>query len=162
MVNLSRHGIVTDGRCGFCFGEEEDVLHAVWRCSSLTAVWGHYGVTKKILRFNHLTFPDVLSYIFEWGSEASVAELAFMFWCIWQRRNKALYQAIVDTLDSIFPLVQRLTMEYSIANEGDVSHNLPAPIHWRPSTVCDFKINFDVAVFPKHHTTGMGVVIRNG
>ena len=53
-------------------------------------------------------------------------------------------------------------MEYSIANEGDVSHNLPAPIHWRPSTVCDFKVNFDAAVFPKHHTTSVGVVIRNG
>jgi hypothetical protein len=158
MVNLSWRGIVTNGRCGFCLGEEEDILHAVWRCSALTAVWGHHGVTKKILRVNHLTFPDVLSYIFERGSEAKVAEVAFMFWCVWQRRNKALYQASVDPIDSIFPLAQRLTLEYSTANEGDVplnlsagdvSRNLPAPIHWRPSTVCDFKVNFDAAVFPK-------------
>jgi ribonuclease HI len=28
--------------------------------------------------------------------------------------------------------------------------------------VCDFKVNFDAAVFPKHHSTGVGVVIRNG
>ena len=28
--------------------------------------------------------------------------------------------------------------------------------------MCDFKVNFDAAVFPKHHTTSVGVVIRNG
>ena len=89
-------------------------------------------------------------------------EMAFMLWCVWQWRNKAIYQRQVDLVDSIYPLVQRLTSEYYLANEVDVPRAVPIPIIWRPSTVCEFKVNFDAAVFPKHHSTEVGVVIRNG
>jgi hypothetical protein len=95
-----------DGRCGFCLGAEEDVLHAVWSCPSLTALWGHHGFARKIFRHRHTSFLDVLSQIFECGSGISVAEIVFMLWCVWQRRNKALYQHLVDPLESIYPLVQ--------------------------------------------------------
>ena len=162
MVNLSRRRIVTDGRCGFCLGEEEDVLHAVWSCPSLTELWGHHGFARKIIRHHHTSILDVLSHIFECGSVVSVAEIVSMLWCVWQRRNKAMYQNTVDSLDSIYPLVQRLTSEYHLANEVDVPHALSILVSWRPSTVCKFKVNFDVAVFQKHHSTGVGVVIRNG
>ena len=162
MANLSRRHIVTDDKCGFCLGAEEDVLHAVWGCPSLTELWGHHGLARKIFRHRHTSIMDVLSHIFDCGSGVVMAEMAFMFWCVWQRRNKAMYQNIVDPLDSIYPLAQRLSSEYYLANEVDIPHTLPILVSWRPSTVCEFKVNFDAAVFPKHHSTGVGVVIRNG
>uniref|UniRef100_A0A2N9EX83 Reverse transcriptase domain-containing protein n=1 Tax=Fagus sylvatica TaxID=28930 RepID=A0A2N9EX83_FAGSY len=162
MVNLSRRHIVTDDKCGFCLGAEEDVLHAVWGCPSLTELWGHHGLARKIFRHHHTSILDVLSHIFDCGSGVLVAEMAFMFWCVWQRRNKAMYQSIVDPLESIFPLVQRLSSEYHLANEEAAPHTPPIPVSWRPSNVCEFKVNFDAAVFPKHHSNGVGVVIRNG
>jgi hypothetical protein len=84
MVNLSCSYIVTDGRCGLCLVEEEDVLHAVWSCPYLTDLWGHHGFARKILRHNHASILDVLSHIFECGSAGTVAEMAFMLWCVWQ------------------------------------------------------------------------------
>ena len=83
MVNLSCSYIVTDGRCGLCLDEEEDVLHAVWSCPYLTDLWGHHGFARKILRHNHASILDVLSHIFECGSAGTVAEMAFMLWCVW-------------------------------------------------------------------------------
>jgi ribonuclease HI len=162
MVNLFRRHIVTEGRCGLCLGDEEDVLHAVWSCPYLIDLWGHHGFARKILRRNHASILDVLSNIFDCGSAGTVAEMAFMLWCVWQRRNKALYQGQVDPVDSIYPLVQRLSSEYYLANEIEAPRAVPIPGAWRPSNVCDFKVNFDAAVFPKHHVTGVGVVIRNG
>jgi hypothetical protein len=67
-----------DGRCGFCLGAEEDVLHVVWSCPSLTALWGHHGFARKIFRHRHTSFLDVLSQIFECGSGISVAKIVFM------------------------------------------------------------------------------------
>jgi ribonuclease HI len=90
-----------------------------------------------------------------------MGELAYMFWCVWQRRNKALYQDTVDPIDAVYPLVQRLITEYFIANEVDVPHQAPIPVVWSPSSVCEYKVNFDAAVSAKLNITGVGVVIRN-
>ena len=162
MVNLCRRHIVTEGSCGLCLGDEEDVLHAVWSCPFLIDLWGNHEFARKILCRNHASILDVLSTIFDCGSASTVAKMAFMLWCVWQRRNKALYQCQVDPVDSIYPLVQRLSSEYYLANEIEAPRAVPIPGAWRPSNVCDFKVNFDAAVFPKHHATGVGVVIRNG
>ena len=162
MVNLARRSVVMYGRCGFCLGVEEDVLHAVWSCPSLTALWGQHALARKVFHHRHTSFLDVLSQIFECDSDILVAEIILMLWCVWHRRNKALYQQIVDPLESISPLVQRLSSEYHLANAAVVPTVLPRPVSWTPSMVCDYKVNFDAAVFPKNQSTGVGVVIRNG
>ena len=64
MVNLSRRGIVSDGKCGFCLDAEEDVLHAVWSCPVLKPLWSHHEVARKVLHQNHVSILDVLSHIF--------------------------------------------------------------------------------------------------
>ena len=37
--NLKRRKILNEGTCDHCGQAEESVLHAIWECSKLTAIW---------------------------------------------------------------------------------------------------------------------------
>ena len=106
---------------------------------------------------------DVISYLFEFGSASTTAEVLLMLWLIWTRRNKALYQHILDSLDDIHSLALCLYDAYYTTNVQDT---VPSPVQaqycWCPPSHLLFKANFDVALFSDSGLLGIGVVIRDG
>ena len=163
MANLHRRGITVTGRCSFCQEADETALHALWSCPSLGPIWASHRLARKVFGRNPLSMIDVISQLFVLGTASTTAEVLLMLWLIWTRRNKVLYQHILDPLDDIHSLALRLHDAYCTANAQDMA---PPPVQarkrWCPPSHLPFKANFDAALFSSAGMVGIGVVIRDG
>ena len=124
MANLFRSGITVTGRCSFCQVDNETALHALWSCPSLDLVWATHRLARKVFGRHPSTMIDVISYLFEVRSASTTAQVLIMLWLIWTRRNKALYQHILNPLDDIHSLALHLYDAYYATNVQDTG---PSP-----------------------------------
>ena len=86
-----------------------------------------------------------------------------MLWLVWQRRNKAMYQSELESLDEIPLLALRLSSEFWAANDQlQPMPQVTLKSVWQPPSQFEFKANCDAALFPSHDITSIGVVIRDG
>jgi ribonuclease HI len=163
MVNMQRRCIVPSARCSFCHFEDEDVRHVLWSCPVLSLVWASHGLACNLFRRRHFSFLDILSDLFVLGTSDHIAEIIFMFWLLWNRRNKMLYRNEVDSLELIPTLALHLSSEYLSAQVlPATSAPIQPRIKWKPSSISAFKVNFDAALFHEQQWTGVGVIIRDG
>ena len=91
MANMKRRCIAPSASCPFCHLEDEDVRHVLWSCPILSSVWAYHGLASKLLQRRLTSFLEVLSALFQLGTTESIAEIVFMFWLLWNRRNHLLY-----------------------------------------------------------------------
>ena len=163
MVNMQRRCIVPTALCSFCHSAEEDVRHVLWSCPVLSPVWASHVLACKLFRRRHFSFVDTLSDLFVLGTTESTAEIVFMFWLLWNRRNQVMYRNEAEPLESIPALAVHLASEFLSAQiTPDTSGRSQPWIKWKPSSSSAFKVNFDAALFPDQQWTGVGVVIRDG
>ena len=101
MVNMQRRCIVRTAQCSFYHFEDEDVRHVLWSCPVLSPVWASHVLACKLFRRRHFSFLDTLSDLFVLGTTESTAEIVFMFWLLWNRRNQVMYRNEADSLESI-------------------------------------------------------------
>ena len=62
-----------------CKAEPEDTIHALWGCSSLSAIWYPHEELKKMVRLKFGVFSDLLEVVFSRQSCVDVEVLAMMF-----------------------------------------------------------------------------------
>jgi ribonuclease HI len=163
MLNMKRRSIVPIAHCSFCHLEDEDVKHALWSCPVLSPVWAPHALAYKLFRRRHSSFLDIMSDLFVLGTTESIAELVFMFWLLWNRRNQMLYRNEVGYLDSIPSLALHLSSEHLNAHDPPAtSAPIQPQIKWKSSSISAFKVNYDAALFNDQLKTGVGVIIRDG
>lgn len=138
-------------------------MHALWSYPCLTTVWASNALASKLFQRHHVSILDILSDLFVLGQVDSIAELVFMLWLVWNRRNHLVYRNDAASLDSIPLLAGHLSSEYLNAQEFSATS---APVQmrtkWKPSSRAAFKVNFDAALFSEQQKTGVGVIIRDG
>ena len=163
MFNMHRRRIVPTASCPFCHQENEDVKHALWSCPAHSPVWASHATAHKLFRRRHPSFLDILFNLFVLGTTKSIAELAFMFWLLWNRRNQMMYRNEFVSLDSIPSLALHLSSKYLNAQALPAISTPTQPrIQWKPSSSSIYKVNYDAALFPEQQRTGVGVIIRDG
>ncbi|KAK7857552.1 putative ribonuclease h protein, partial [Quercus suber] len=110
--------------CSLCSQHDEDVLHFLWSCPSLTQVW------NEDLQWsfkNHMTFqdfPQLVLHIFSSG--CSVELFAMQAWTIWFRKNKVRTAPPGFPLNLISQKAYDALMEYRLAQSRKAQTSLSA------------------------------------
>ena len=84
-TNLVRKCVIDNSSCPLCHDHQEDVLHALWYCPTLSQVWE--GDPQWSFRGQTCfgTFQELLSHVIQTG--CNVELFAMLVWTIWCRRN---------------------------------------------------------------------------
>ena len=80
-VNLVRRCVMVDPTCCACQNNEEDVLHSLWSCPSLSQVWNEDPRWNSLQSTRHSDFAQLLAVVF--ASDCSLELFAFITWTIW-------------------------------------------------------------------------------
>ena len=59
--NLVRQKIISSELCELCNEGPEDVLHALWNCKEVEAVWSTHSWSQQAINPPPLTFYDLLN-----------------------------------------------------------------------------------------------------
>ena len=163
VLNLWKRRVVNVACCPMCKAESEDTIHALWGCSSLSAIWYPHEELKKMVRLKFGVFSDLLEVVFSRQSCVDVEVLAMMFWLIWNNRNaKRCGGEIIDN-HLIRSKAESLISEFRTAQVTLRKPSVAATraVRWIPPEPPSYKINFDGVVFKELSSAGMGVVVRD-
>ena len=82
------HGyVMVDPTCCVCQNNEEDVLHSLWSCPSLSQVWNEDPQWNSLQSTRHNDFAQLLAAVF--ASDCSLELFAFITWTIWLKRTRS-------------------------------------------------------------------------
>ena len=136
-------------------------------------VFTHYGIVRVGLHqvldvdFNWInrhhasngTFENLVEIVLE---KPHLLELfAVITWFLWSRRNKLrLKEEIIPLNRVVFEAKRFLSLHNPIRM---IKSKLPKPTEakWRPPVQCEYKTNFDGAMFHDTSEAGLGLVIWN-
>ncbi|XP_065635520.1 uncharacterized protein LOC136070080 [Quercus suber] len=137
-VNLMQRTILQEAICERCNQVEESIVHAVWSCSSLDAVWS-----------------DLQS----WGVRHTQSFVDFKELLSWILANHQEPELFATTLAQLAKDRHAEFLAVQIPRVPDVPHSRARSV---PPSNGLLKINFDGASFRAVNKSGIGVVIRNG
>ncbi|KAL0016359.1 hypothetical protein SO802_003428 [Lithocarpus litseifolius] len=159
MENLKKKRIIDDDTCHQCSSKVESCLYALWDCEGLRQVW---DVDFNWINRHHAsngTFENLVEIVLE---KPHLLELfAVIAWFLWLRQNKLrLKEEIIPLNRVVFEAKRFLSLHNPIRMTNP---KLPRPtgVKWRPPDQCEYKTNFDGAMFHDIGEAGLGVVIRN-
>ena len=160
LENLKKRRVVNDDTCFQCSLKAESSLHALWECEVFRQVWDtdFSWINRQIMATG--SFENLLEVVYEKPHQLEV--FAVMAWFLWMRRNKLRVKEDVIPLNQVVLEAKRFL---SLHNPGRTPKlKLPRPtttVNWRPPNRCEYKTNFDGAMFSDTGEAGIGVVIRN-
>ncbi|KAK9990437.1 hypothetical protein SO802_025422 [Lithocarpus litseifolius] len=97
--NLVKRKIIQGDGCDVCHDNREDVLHALYKCPRLEALW-HKVPTWNHSSLRHVTsFIDLLGCVFAENREPEL--FSMVIWALWTRRNTLKLGKSVGTLDQL-------------------------------------------------------------
>ena len=147
LCNLQRRNVVQVTLYSRCKLGNEDIIHALWSCPCLFAVWSKDDELIKLLRYKFLQFSDLLGMAFSMRDRIYLNLLVICFWLIWTKRNSdKLGEAFVD-LCRIRTKVMTFFHEFqtTLPPQNWVQALVPQVVRWIPPISPSLKINFDGA-----------------
>nr|POF27448.1 hypothetical protein CFP56_08786 [Quercus suber] len=104
---------MTDLRCCVSNNHEENVLHCLWSCPSLSTAWEE----DRQWNFRTITtltgFAQLLEYVL--ASDCSSKLFAMVTWTAWLRRNKVCFSPLGFPNDQVMQRAVAALMEYRTA-----------------------------------------------
>ena len=80
-MSIVRGYVMVDPTCCVCQNNEEDVLHSLWSCPSLSQVWNEDPQWNSLQSTRHSDFAQLLAVVF--ASDCTLELFAFITWKIW-------------------------------------------------------------------------------
>lgn len=109
-ANLVQRYVMTDSRCCVCNSHDENVLHCLWSCPSLSTVWGE----DPQWNFRSITtltgFAQLLQYVL--ALDCSSELFAMVTWTVWLKRNKVRFSPPGFPNDQVMQRAVAALMEY--------------------------------------------------
>uniref|UniRef100_A0A7N2KYC9 Reverse transcriptase zinc-binding domain-containing protein n=1 Tax=Quercus lobata TaxID=97700 RepID=A0A7N2KYC9_QUELO len=120
--------------CGLCNKGSEDVLHALWKCKVVEAVWSTHSWSQRVLNPPSPNFCDLVDCLLHVNDDFRKEIFAVSAWCLWNRRNALHFGRVVQPIVNISSMACNLLQEFLVAQEED---DLPVPLpptqhQWRP------------------------------
>ena len=84
-VNMVCRKITSDGLCEICKQQDEDVMHALYRCPALQALWNNTPEWNQNILKQNTCFTDFTAFIFAGTADPELFTL--VLWNLWNRRN---------------------------------------------------------------------------
>ena len=150
--------MIDDSSCLLCHNHQEDVLHALWHCPTLSQVWE--GDPQWSFRGQTCfgTFQELLSHVIQIG--CNVELFAMLVWTIWCRRNTIRVNPTGFPLDQVLQRAIDYLMEFR-ATQPRKQPTPPQPLaKWSPPVEEYYKINFDGAVFRDEEKASIGLLFK--
>ncbi|CAL8167914.1 unnamed protein product [Prunus armeniaca] len=165
--NLYHKKILNSPICPRCGKKVESVIHAIWACSEVKAIWSLSPWSANRHEWRITSFKDLWQAVIVVSSKQEVDLFAFLCWDIWNDRNNLLFQG--RSLESVSVFNKALAYQtefYSVTLAPICSHNRQGPsqssVNWHAPLDGQYKINVDGAAKLAGLLRGVGVVIRNG
>ena len=117
--------MIDDSSCLLCHNHQEDVLHALWHCPTLSQVWE--GDPQWSFRGQTCfgTFQELLSHVIQIG--CNVELFAMLVWTIWCRRNTIRVNPTGFPLDQVLQRAIDYLLEFRATQPRN---NQPHLDHW--------------------------------
>uniref|UniRef100_A0A7N2MMQ4 Reverse transcriptase zinc-binding domain-containing protein n=1 Tax=Quercus lobata TaxID=97700 RepID=A0A7N2MMQ4_QUELO len=157
-ANLFRPKITPDGRCEICKQEDEDIMHALYRCSALQTLCTNIPAWNQGTLKQSTCFPDFIGFIF--AGTANPVLFSLVLWNLWNRRNNLQLGKPTLPLDKVLEHSRERQLESHSSPLFSTKQRSTQPAAWIPPQDNWYKINFDGATFAEDKSAGMGVVIR--
>ncbi|XP_021809188.1 uncharacterized protein LOC110752770 [Prunus avium] len=85
----------------------------------------------------------------------------YIYWNLWQNRNKAVIEGRSCAQNVIFNRAHYLADEYESLVKGEPKLIVEKPTKWSHPPVGRYKLNVDAAFIPETGVSGIGAVVRN-
>lgn len=158
-MTLQHRHIATLARCKVCKGMDEDILHALIKCSHAQSFWA------EARSWLHLKLPDL--HPGTWCkdilcdphfTEADRAKIVTVMWAIWTSRNSITHDRVsMDPVQSMKRIRETLAL---LELPLEQIKTLPG-YGWRPPEVDWVKINTDASVSVIENKSGIGGLARS-
>ena len=153
-----RH-ITTTARCKVCLAAEEDMYHALIKCSHAQNFWreARQWLDVKLPELHTMTWSrDVLCDDRFDGSDR--AKIITVMWAIWTSRNNITHdKASMEPVQSL-----KMIRDALAVLELPTKHASILPSHgWRPPDGEVIKVNTDAGISMLEHRAGIGGVARS-
>ncbi|CAL2254324.1 unnamed protein product [Prunus armeniaca] len=134
-----------------CCGKKvESVIHAIWACNEVKAIWSLSPWSANRHEWRITSFKELWQAVIVVSSKKEVDLFAFLCWDIWNDTNNLLFQG--RSLESVSMFNKALAYQtefYSVNPAPICSHNRQGPSHscvnWHAPLDGQYKINVDGA-----------------
>ena len=156
---LKHRHITTLARCKVCLAADEDMYHALIKCTHAKMFWSEARdwLNVKLPDLHTMTWPqDILcDPRFE---DSEHAKIIIVMWAIWTSRNNITHEKTsTDPSQSM-----KMTRETLALLDITIGHAKILPGHgWRKPEAGWKKINNDASISSIAHMAGMGGVARS-
>ncbi|KAI5351689.1 hypothetical protein L3X38_004580 [Prunus dulcis] len=165
--NLYHKKILNSPICPRCGKKVESVIHAIWACSEVKAIWSLSPWSANRHEWRITSFKELWQAVIVVSSKKEVNLFAFLCWDIWNDRNNLLFQGRSLESVSVFNKALAYHTEFYSVNLAPIcSHNRQGPsqssVNWHAPLDGQYKINVDGAAKLARLMRGVGAMIRNG
>jgi ribonuclease HI len=158
--------------CPLCTRQDEEEWHIFLECEATKEAWHNMGLFHTIqARMN--TCHNICDLIFDIcrNEDKQIAgKVAVMFWCMWQNRNKYVWNNNKISAQQIGMQAEHIWHEWAMVQGllDDQQHDeqllvgdSPALQQWLPPPLGFVKCNVDASFFPTDGATGWGWCVRD-
>lgn len=159
LLRLKEKNVLVDGLCPFCQAPNEDVHHNLLSCVSVWEWWLWYlpcmSEVQQLANFFHTA-----KWIRNRGRAELLAQVFVFAWGLWGRRNKWLYEKIVQQPKAIF--YQAFSqLAFFTKFRQNTNPTLKTLGCWQPPKNGSFKLNTNGENFESLQAIGLGAVLRD-
>ncbi|GMN19741.1 hypothetical protein TIFTF001_039884 [Ficus carica] len=164
MFSLSKRGVGVNKLCPSCRTGMEDSSHVLWYCSEAQEVWRNSALWPVLKKFPGGPFYAFCLFVSsQWNSD-ELGIFLVIIWCLWQRRNKWIFENKLMTASEIVAWAGRFLGDFLTCNglDSPVEKRTLAPkALWHAPSHGLIKINVDAAVDSSLEFIGVGIVARD-
>lgn len=133
---------MTDTRFCVCNNHEENVLHCLWSCPSLSTVWEEDPQWNFSTVSTQTGFAQQLEYVL--ASDCSSELFTMITRTVWLRRNKVRFSPPGFPNDQVMQRAVAALMEYRTATPSVQVAEVRTRTRWKAPPSDEFsKVNFD-------------------
>ncbi len=157
---LFHRKVVPSPLCELCREHQEDGLHALWACQSISQVWNSIPGFPDLQNSIPMNFSDLVRKILQSDSDLFLEQFAVTCWFIWHKCNLDRLKLPNEDYSQTWNRAQAYLHEFiSVTTEEKPEKPKPPPVIWKPPFTNYYKANFDGAIFKESNSGGLGLVI---
>ncbi|KAK9999971.1 hypothetical protein SO802_019574 [Lithocarpus litseifolius] len=158
-ANLFRRKIIPDGRCEICKQEDEDIMHAFYRCPALQSLKNSIPAWNQGSLKQSTCFTDFIGFIF--AGTANPTLFSLVLWNLGNRLNNLKLGKPTLPLDKVLEHSRERQLESHSSPMMSTKQRRMQTATWTPPQDNWYKINFDGVTFADDRSAGLGVVMLN-
>lgn len=156
MNNLAHRRVLTYSTCDLCHAASKTVIHALWECPELLAIWESVSQWNFHRIDSFSTFSELALHVIK--ERKDLEKFATIVRTIWYRRNQVRVSQKNFPYDQIFPMASHMLINFlQVLPDRQTQPSIAGgqQVRWHPPPTTKLKVNFDGAVFKENNKAGL-------